>query len=84
MVDASTNGDHNDRNPIVIGLLLLAIGLILNYLFERHNIFKVWENSVYPISWADIFYPPVCVFLCLTGLALAVRGESLDARVEES
>jgi len=74
MADASTNGDHRDRNPIVIGLLLLLTGLLLNYLFERHNIFKVWENSVYPISWADIFYPPACVFLCLTGFALVLGG----------
>jgi hypothetical protein len=74
MADALTNGDRINRNPIVIGLLLLATGLLLNYLFERHNIFKVWENSVYPISWSDIVYPPVCAFLCLAGFALALGG----------
>jgi hypothetical protein len=74
MVDALTDGDRNRRNPIVIGVLLLASGLALNYLFERHNIFKVWENSTYPISWSDIFYPPLCVFLSLAGFVLALGG----------
>jgi hypothetical protein len=74
MVDAPTNGDSSHRNPVLIGLLLLASGLVLNYLFERHNIFKVWENSRYPISWADVFYPPLCVFLSLTGIVLVVGG----------
>jgi hypothetical protein len=74
MADALTKGDRSNKNPIAIGLLLLAGGLTLNYLFERHNIFKVWENSRYPISWADLFYPPLCVFLCLTGLVLAIGG----------
>jgi len=59
MADALTKGDRSNRNPIAIGLLLLAGGLTLNYLFERHNIFKVWENSRYPISWADLIYPPL-------------------------
>jgi hypothetical protein len=74
MVDAPTNRDHSRWNPIVIGLLLLATGPAPNYLFERHNIFKLWENSPYPVSWADFFYPPVCLFLFLTGLVLAVGG----------
>jgi hypothetical protein len=83
MVGAPTNGGRSDRNPILIGLLLLASGLVLNYLLERHNIFKVWENSVYPISWSDIFYPPVCVFLCLTGLALALGGVMRRATIQQ-
>jgi|SRR5271170_2342622 len=66
------NDNHSNTNPMVIGLLLLAGGLVLNYVFERHNIFKVWENSRFPISWADMFYPPVCVFLSLTGVVLIV------------
>jgi hypothetical protein len=74
MIPTTTNGRHSDRNTIIIGLLLLASGPTMNYLFERHNVFKVWENSIYPISWADLFYPPVCVFLSLTGIALAVGG----------
>jgi hypothetical protein len=65
----TTTGNHN-RNTIVVGVLLLAGGLILNYLFERHNPFKVWENSTYPISWADLFYAPLCVFLSLTGIVV--------------
>jgi len=74
MVGARTNGDRSERNPILVGLLLLASGLALNYSIERHNIFKVWENSIYPISWSDVIYPPLCVFLSLAGLALAVGG----------
>lgn len=74
MVGTTTNSDHDKRNPILIGLLLLVSGLALNYLFERHNVFKVWENSIYPISWSDIFYPPLCFFLSLTGIALTVGG----------
>jgi hypothetical protein len=74
MVDAPTNGDRSNRSPIVIGVLLLASGLALNYLFERHNVFKLWENSRYAISWADLFYPPLCVFLSLPGIVLVVGG----------
>jgi hypothetical protein len=66
--------DHNSRSTIVIGLLLLVGGPAINYLFERHNVFKIWENSRYPVSWADAFYPPLCVFLSLTGIALIVGG----------
>jgi hypothetical protein len=65
-----TNGNHSNRKIIIIGVLLLASGLILNYLFEGHNFFKIWENSGYSISWADFFYPPLCVFLSLTGIVL--------------
>jgi hypothetical protein len=74
MVGALANGDGGKRNPILIGLLLLASGPALNYLFERHNIFKLWENSRYPISWADVFYPPLCVFLSLTGFVFVIGG----------
>ncbi len=72
MVGTATNGQHSIRNPLPIGLLLLAGGLGLNYLFERHNVFKIWENSPYPLSWADAFYPPFCVFLSLTGVVLVI------------
>jgi hypothetical protein len=47
------NGDDSNRKTIITGVVLLASLFILNYLFERHNIFKVWENSGYPISLAD-------------------------------
>jgi hypothetical protein len=57
-----------------MGALLLAGGLAINYLLERYNVFKVWENSRYPISWADLFYPPLCVLLSLTGIVLGVGG----------
>ncbi len=74
MVGALANGDGGKRNPILVGLLLLVSGPVLNYLLERHNIFKLWENSSYPISWADLFYPPLCVFLSLTGFAFVISG----------
>jgi hypothetical protein len=83
MADALTNGDRSHRNPIAIGVLLLASGLSLNYLFERHNTFKLWENSRYAISWADVFYPPLCVFLCLMGLALALGGVTNRATIRQ-
>ncbi len=56
------------------GLSLLVAGLALNYVLEHHNVFKLWENSPYPISWVDILYPPVCVLLCSTGIFLLVGG----------
>jgi hypothetical protein len=74
MMGTTGNGNYFDRNPKIVGLTLLVSGPIINYLLERHNIFKVWENSAYPISWSDVFYPPLCVFLSLTGMVLAVGG----------
>jgi hypothetical protein len=68
------HSEGKNANPMIFGILLLAGGLALNYAFERHNIFKVWENSRYPISWADMFYPPMCVFLSLTGVVLIVSA----------
>ena len=65
---------HRKREMIIVGALLLTSGLVLNYLLERHNIFKLWENSPYPISWADFFYPPLCVFLSQVGLVLMGLG----------
>jgi hypothetical protein len=67
-----TNDKQRYWEIIKTGVLLLASGLVLNYLFERHNIFKVWENSQYPISLADCFYPPLCVLLSLTGAVLII------------
>jgi hypothetical protein len=81
MADALTNGNRSQGNPIAIGVLLLASGLALNYLFERKNIFKVWENSRYAISWADVFYPPLCVFLSLAGIVLVVGGAISRTRI---
>ena len=74
MISTITEGNHRTRNTVLIGMFLLASGPALNYLFEHHNIVKLWENSRYPISGADLFYPPLCVFLSLTGIALVVGG----------
>jgi hypothetical protein len=76
------DGNHIIRNPILVGTLLVASGLAFNYLFERHNILKLWENSAYPISWSDLFYPPLCVFLCLTGVALVVGGALSNSTIQ--
>jgi len=68
MIGRIANDNHSSRDTMITGVVLLASGPTLNYLFERHNVFKLWENSRYPISWADLFYPPLCVFLSLTGI----------------
>jgi hypothetical protein len=65
---------HANMRSVTVWALLLVSGLAINYLLERYNVFKVWENSRYPISWADLLYPPLCVFLCLTGIVLGVGG----------
>ncbi len=75
MSEPTANGQTNKRVEVVaIGPLLVIVGLGLNYVLERHNIFKLWENSDYPISWADFFYPPICVLLCRTGIVLGLGG----------
>lgn len=74
MIGAITNSSERNRDSIVVGVLLLASGPLMNYLFERHDIFKVWENSAYPISASDVFYPPLCVLVSLTGIVLTVGG----------
>jgi hypothetical protein len=65
---------HANPRTVTVGVLSLAGGIALNYLLERHNIFKIWENSRYAISWADLLYPPLCVFLSLTGIVLVGGG----------
>jgi hypothetical protein len=75
MLEPNTNVQETNRTTVMAsGLLLLIAGLILNYIFERHNIFKLWENSPLPISWADFFDPPICVLLTLTGIVLTLAG----------
>src|SRR5260370_27419252 len=74
MIGAIEKRNHSNRNTTTMGVLLMACGPAMDYLFERHTFLKVWENSIYPISWADLFYPPLCVFLFLTGFVLAVGG----------
>lgn len=73
----------NVPKTVVLGLFFILAGLILNYALERHNPIKLWENSPYPISWADAFYPPICVFLSLTGLLLALQG-AFSGRTERA
>lgn len=65
---------RTNKRTIIIGVLLFAAGLMLNYLLERHNILKTLEGSGYAVSWADLFYPPLCVSLSLTGVVLMVGG----------
>jgi hypothetical protein len=74
MIGTITNRNHSNRDTMIIGVLLVVSGPTLNYLFERYNVFKLWENSRYAISWADVFYPPLCVFLSLTGIVLVIGG----------
>ncbi len=74
MLEPKTGIQETNRMAVMAGLLLLIAGLALNYIFERHDIFKLWENSPLPISWADFFYPPICVLLTLTGIFLILGG----------
>lgn len=62
------------KTSLVVGAALLVGGLLLDYLLERHNVFKVLENSPYPISLSDIVYPPICLLLALSGLVLLLAG----------
>jgi hypothetical protein len=72
MLDPTASAEINKHlKGTFTGVVLLTAGLGLNYLLEHHNIFKLWENSDYPISWADFIYPPICLLLCLTGIALS-------------
>jgi hypothetical protein len=45
------------------GLLLLAAGLILNYVFERHSFYV-----------GDLLYPAFCLLLSLAGVFIAIGG----------
>lgn len=75
MSGATTDSLVNKRVQMVAtGPLFIVGGFALNYLLERHNIFKLWENSDYPISWADFSYPPICVLLCITGILMSLGG----------
>jgi len=69
-----TSAAAGDKRRVIAGLLLLASGLGANYLLERQNLFKLWEHSRYTISWSDVFYPPLCVFLVTTGVLLLIGG----------
>lgn len=88
MPNATANLQHVRRKTsLVVGAALFVGGLLLDYLLERDNIFKVLENSPYPISWSDFLYPPICVLLSLTGIILPIgslgnntfRGTCLSA-----
>jgi hypothetical protein len=73
MVDTSANRGR-DRKPLLSGLVLLAGGLALNYMFERNSILRIWQNSAYAVSALDGLYPLLCFFLSLTGVVLAIGG----------
>jgi len=53
------------KSGIGAGVLLLAIALTLNYLFERHTLFE---------NWKDLFFPTVCFFLFVIGLVVLIGG----------
>jgi hypothetical protein len=74
MIGTIASRSHSNRDSVMVGALLLLGGLVINYMFERHNAFAVWVNSAYPVSWMDLLYPPLCVFLCLMGIVFAVGG----------
>jgi hypothetical protein len=74
MIEAGAKDNHRNWNAVIIGVVLLAGGPILNYLFERHNFLAVWVNSAYPEPLTDALYPPLCVLLSLTGALLIFGG----------
>jgi hypothetical protein len=74
MIETIANIKRSNKNTIAIGVLLLASGPTLNYLFERYNILAVRENSPYPVALSDGLYPVLCVFLSLIGIVLIVGG----------
>jgi uncharacterized membrane protein len=85
MLEPNTDVQETNRTAVMAaGLLLLIAGLALNYIFERHNIFKLWENSRFPISWADFFYPPICVLLSLAGFVLFIYGALRQKTIRRS
>ena len=77
MANATGNHGYSTWTPVT-GLLLLAIGLGVNYLLDRHNVFMLWEQSGYQGSWSNVVYPHLCAFLVITGglmlLGAAMRG----------
>jgi hypothetical protein len=50
---------------VMIGVLLLATALTLNYVAERHTLFE---------NWGDLFFPTVCFLLFVTGAAVVIGG----------
>jgi hypothetical protein len=65
MFDTVGESGSSNRRTVGVGMLLLASGITLNYLFERHRLFA---------SWGDLFYPTSCFFLFLTGVVLSIGG----------
>lgn len=61
-------------DTMLIGVLLLAGGIALNYFLGRASTFTVWENPRYPVTGLDLVYPSLCVFLLLTGAIFVVGG----------
>ena len=78
-----TNGNHSNRKIVIIGVLLLASGLILNYLFEhctrpefqvrfrwRPHSVTFWDNrSVQHMALWD-YYPQV-----RSGRRVTIKGD---------
>jgi hypothetical protein len=59
----TVEGKANNRVTVGIGMLLLAAGLILNYIFERHSFYV-----------GDLLYPVFCLLLSLSGAFIAIGG----------
>lgn len=79
MIGTVTDRDHGGRNMVISGLLLLVSGPALNFIFERYNIFAFLEDPAYRVSWLDLLYPPICVFLFLNGIVLTVGAATRRA-----
>lgn len=80
----STLANKDARRTISIGVVLLIAGPLVSYLLDRLNYFKVLENSRYQIAWADVFYPPLCAFLMVSGTVLVLAGLFRQATVRRS
>jgi hypothetical protein len=44
----TVDGGYSNRSTVGIGLLLLAAGLLLNYIFERPGFFGIRDDVIYP------------------------------------
>jgi hypothetical protein len=68
--DSDETKADGGKRTIWIGLALLIGGPVLSHFLDRHNYFKIIEDSRYPISWADTFYPPICALMAVSGVVL--------------
>jgi len=72
------------KRTIWIGLALLTGGPVLSYFLDRYNYFKIIENSAYPVSLADMIYPPACAFAVASGVVLVLAGLLGRTRLRDS